>query len=142
MKKLFSILILTIFAATVCGQSKEDTVVMQYLSTVKNIPTPTLEIVRKSKRKVVRSANFFANAYDSVQNANVKITAYLFGSDASHARKYYLLKTDANEGIQYKVIDNAALEGAIADLLDFVKPFGLADAEKSVLIRGLTFVYN
>jgi hypothetical protein len=77
-----------------------------------------------------------------VQNGNVKIVTYIFGSGASHTPKYYLLEVKSNVAVQYKIIDDAALEDAITGLLDFLKHFGLKDSEKAVPIRGLTFVYN
>jgi hypothetical protein len=41
-------------------QISVDSVVMNYLRSQKNIPRPTLEIVKKSKRKSIRSTNFYA----------------------------------------------------------------------------------
>lgn len=115
---------------------------MQYLSTVKGLPAPSLEIARRSKKKTIRYANFYAEPYDSVQNASAKITTYIFGSATTHTRKYYLLKAEASEAVQYKIIDDDTLEGAIEDLIGSIKAYGFADADKSILIRGLTFVYN
>lgn len=141
-KKTASILVLAIIAVSAFGQSKVDSVIMQYLSTVKELPPPSLEIVRKNKKKAIRNANFYSEPYDSVQNASAKIITYIFGSSTSHARKYYLLKAEDKAAVTYKIIDDTTLEEAISALLDFIKEYGFENAEQSILVRGLTYVYN
>lgn len=123
------------------GQSSVDSAVMQFLRTVKKIPAPTLEII-KSNKKTLRSANFFIEPIDSLQNKNLKVKAFLFGSSVTHSRKYLLLTVSSKEVVENKIIDNKYLDSAITSLLHFMQERHLSDAEKSVLIRALTYVFN
>ncbi|HRP55739.1 hypothetical protein [Agriterribacter sp.] len=132
----------SILASTAYPEATVDTVVMNYLRHVKDGPLPTLEVVRKNKRKSVRTSNFYLNPYANIQNDKISIAAYIFGSGTSHSRRYYLLETVANNKTQYKIIDDATKEGAVNNLFEYLKKFELTDGETSELVRGLTFVYN
>ncbi|TXJ24896.1 MAG: hypothetical protein E6Q24_15220 [Chitinophagaceae bacterium] len=123
------------------AQSATDSVVMQYLRTVKGIPEPVLTITKK-KGRGVRSANFFVEPIDSLSRGKMKINTFLFGSAASHNRKYFLIQVRTTETTIDKIIDSLHLEQATAALFGFIEQFQLTDAEKSILIRALTYAYN
>ena len=139
------IIILTLFLsflmASGYGQSYSDSVIIQYLRTVKGIPAPTLEITKK-KNKTVRSANFFIELTDSLQRKDMYLKTFLFGSSSSHTRKYFLLQVNFRGTVRSKIIDSATFENAITSLLVYIQEWNLSDAEKSVLVRELTYAYN
>lgn len=114
---------------------------MQYLRTAKSTQEPVLRITKKNG-KVMREANFFIEPVDSLTKGSSKLTAILFGSAASHERKYFLLQVASTRGIENKIIDDQRIDEAVQALLAFVGNLDLSNAEKSVLLRALTFAYN
>ncbi len=123
------------------GELTIDSVVMRYLRRQEFTPTPELEI-RKRGRKEVRSANFFVEPMDTIENAKVRIEAYIFGSNASHSQTYFLLKLVANDKVQLKIIDPPNVKDAVLELFDFVQDFELTNSKKALLVRALTYAYH
>jgi hypothetical protein len=138
--------VVIIYLFFLCGitsysQSSIDSVVMNYLQNVPGIPTPILQ-VNKTKGNLSRSTNFFIEATDSVRHQDIIVKSFLFGSSASHARKYFLLQINSKGVVKNKIIDNPNIEDAIMSLLLCMHQWDLSDAEKSVLIRELTYAYR
>lgn len=123
------------------GQSSIDSVIMTYLRTVPGIPTPFLEIT-KEKGRISRSANFFIEVTDSLRHQDIILKSFIFGPSASHARKYFLLQINSNGILTNKIVDSPNLEDGIVCLLSYLRAMDLSDAEKSVLVRELTYAYH
>jgi hypothetical protein len=138
---IIMILFIGLLSMRCYSQSSADSAVMQYLRKIKDEPSPTLKITVK-KGKTIRSANFFVEPMDSLSNETIALRTFIFGSSASHSRKYFLLQIFLPKGKEDKIIDDEGIEHAITSLLAFIKQFQLADTEKAVLIRALTYAYN
>lgn len=123
------------------GQITTDSVVMRYLRSVPDIPTPTLKISKK-KNKTLREANFFIEEMDSVFYENTMLNTFIFGSSASHTRRYFLIQALSGNKLDYFIIDSPKLESGINELFRVVQQWNLSDTKKAILVRELIYIYN
>ena len=123
------------------SQNKLDTVVMDYLRSIKHTPSPVLEVSKK-RNKTIRNANFYVEKTNSFQHERILLNTFLFGSTTSHSRKYFILQIKSADNTIHQIIDDLTLEKAINNLFFYIQKYQLSESEKSLLVRELTYAYN
>ena len=138
--KFFLIIAFIFISSNIPAQNNTDSIVIQYLRSLPNIPAPFMNVIQKGKEKI-RSSNYFVEPNLPISKDTIKIATFLFGSTASHSSKYFLIQVFISNKFFYKIIDNPILEEAIKSFFSFIKPYNLPDTDKAVLLNQLSYTY-
>jgi hypothetical protein len=123
------------------AKSKIDSVVINFLKSQPNTPTPVLKITGNGKKGTI-SRNYFWNKNQPITKDSVTITTYLFGSGASHSTvTHLLLDIMIPKKEKYRIIESKTVEEGIKELMQLIQPFNLSDSQKAILINQLTVAY-
>jgi hypothetical protein len=140
-KYLFLILCFLSVQGNLKAQENTDSIVLRYLRSKPDIPTPFLKVEKKGPRKGLISQNYFTDANTPIKIDSVLISTFLFGSSSTHSRKYFLLRMKSSHVNTYKIIDDDTFEAGLNDLLEYVRPYRLPDPQKAFLVNQLSYTY-
>jgi hypothetical protein len=123
------------------AQENTDTIVMKYLRSKPDIPTPFLKVEKTGSRKGVISRNYFTEPNAPIKIDTILISTFLFGSSSTHSRKYFLLRIKTPHINTYKIIDDDRLETGLKVLFEYVRPYRLPDSQQAFLVNQFSYTY-
>lgn len=140
MKSIFFIVFLIPVLGNGQSKSDVDSVLINFLRSKPNIPTPVLKIEKVGKTETI-NRNYYWQAKDEIRKDSIRLTGYVFGTSASHGETYFMLKVFQNKKVFYQIIEERNIKQAIDTLLRNISEYKLTNSQQAILINQLTTAY-